>query len=91
MKYSELFDKYQKLLAENERLKIENDDFRKRLGLTSKDLDIKNDAQATKEADGISYIGVSELAQINNNSLPEDKISLFMSLCVVSSASLLTC
>lgn len=32
MNYEELYEKYQKLLEENKRLKIENEDFKIRLG-----------------------------------------------------------
>jgi len=53
MEYNELFEKYRKLLEENQRLKNENEDFRKRLGLPLPSPYIKNDVQASIEVDDI--------------------------------------
>jgi hypothetical protein len=58
MEYNELFEKYRKLLEENQRLKNENEDFRKRLGLPLPSPYIKNDVQASIEVDDIQLVEV---------------------------------
>lgn len=80
MEYNELFAKYRKLLEENQRLKNENKDFRKRLGLPLPSPYIKNDVQASIEVNNIQLVEVIKPGHITNSSSPEDKINLFMSL-----------
>lgn len=80
MEYNELFEKYRKLLEENQRLKNENEDFRKRLGLPLPSPYIKNDVQASIEVNDIQLVEVIKPGHVTNSSSPEDKINLFMSL-----------
>jgi hypothetical protein len=80
MEYNELFEKYRKLLEENQRLKNENEDFRKRLGLPLPSPYIKNDVQASIEVNDIQLVEVIKPGYVTNSSSPEDKINLFMSL-----------
>jgi len=83
MEYNELFKKYQKLLAENQRLKLENEDLRKRIGLSPPVSCTNCDDQPLLATDDNMVVQVNELNEsgtINNSSSPEDKIKLFMSL-----------
>lgn len=80
MEYNELFEKYRKLLEENQRLKNENEDFRKRLGLPLPSTYIKNDVQASIEVNDIQLVEAVKPGHVTNSSSPEDKINLFMSL-----------
>ena len=83
MEYNELFEKYRKLLEENQRLKNENEDFRKRLGLPLPSPYIKNDVQASIEVNDIQLVEVINPGHVTNRSSPEDKINLFMSFYVI--------
>ncbi|MPL87816.1 hypothetical protein SDC9_33826 [bioreactor metagenome] len=80
MEYNELFEKYRKLLEENQRLKNDNEYFRKRLGLPLPSPYIKNDVQASIEVNDIQLVEVIKPGHVTNSSSPEDKINLFMSL-----------
>lgn len=77
MEYAELYREYQKLLEENGRLKIENKDFRTQLGLALPLF--KNEVPAIEGEKDISN-QINDLKQITNNSSPQEKIDLFMSL-----------
>ncbi len=75
MEYNELYEKYQKLLAENQKLKTEVEEYRGRLGSTMPvSLFVCDDDMAVETDNHISK------PTVNNNSSPEDKIKLFMSL-----------
>ena len=78
MGYEELYEKYQKLLEENKKLRSENEDYQKQLGLV---LPIfSREVQNEKEVDRISSDLVNNFEQVTNDSSPEDKIKLFMSI-----------
>lgn len=77
MEYEELYQKYQKLLEENNRLKIENEDFKNRLGLTLSLTDSEfHLSEEEKDLPGL----FDDSEQVTNASSPQDKIKLFMSL-----------
>ncbi|MCG1025415.1 DEAD/DEAH box helicase family protein [Dehalobacter sp.] len=77
MDYEELYRKYQKLLEENKRLKVENEDFKIQLGLVLPLFD--NEVHAMEEEKDLSdQFNSSE--RVTNNSSPQEKINLFMSL-----------
>lgn len=77
MEYEELHRKYQKLLEENKKLKIENEDFRIQLGLV---LPLHNsDTHLCIEEKDLSDL-FNDSEQVTNNSSPQEKIKLFMSL-----------
>lgn len=80
MEYNELFEKYQKLLEENQRLKNEYENFRKRFGLPLTSPYTKNDVQASIELNNIQPVEAVKPGHVTNSSFPEDKINLFMSL-----------
>ena len=65
MTYDELFQKYQALLSETERLKAENAELKKRLG--------KAEPEIAEEV-------AAEVAAVNMRSSPDEKIALFRSL-----------
>jgi superfamily II DNA or RNA helicase len=73
MDYNELYEKYQKLLAENQKIKAVNEEYRRRfeskmpVSLFVCDNETVTDNQLSKP-------------EFNNSSPPEDKIKLFMSL-----------
>jgi regulator of replication initiation timing len=75
MDYNELYEKYQKLLEENQNLKAENEEYRRRLGIVVPVSRLDCDDNTASESDN----QVSKPA-LDNNSSPEDKIKLFMSL-----------
>ncbi len=78
MGYEELYEKYQKLLEENKKLRSENEDYQKQLGLA---LPIfSREVQNKKEVDRISSDLVNSFEQVTNDSSPEGKIKLFMSI-----------
>jgi len=77
MDYEELYKKYQKLLDENKRLKIENENIKIQLGLVlpvfgSKTHVVLEDQDLSDQFD--------DSEQVSNSSSPDDKINLFMSL-----------
>lgn len=76
--YEELYEKYQKLLEENKRLRIENEDYKEQLGFVLIKFD--GEVQNKKETDSISPEQLHSFVQVINASSPQDKISLFMSL-----------
>lgn len=76
--YEELYEKYQKLLEENKRLRIENEDYKEQLGLVLHKFDVE--IQNKKETDSIPSEQLNRFVQVINASSPQDKISLFMSL-----------
>ncbi len=76
--YEELYEKYQKLLEENKRLRIENEDYKEQLSLVLPKFDVE--IQNKKETDSIPSEQFLNLDQVINISSPQDKISLFMSL-----------
>lgn len=80
MDYNELYNKYMKLLEENQMLRIENEDFRKRLGIQMPELCIDVEDKILIDIDDYTLIQKNEYTQISNTSSPEDKIKLFMSL-----------
>ena len=76
MEYEELHRKYQKLLEENKKLKIENEDFRIQLGLPLPLFESEIHLQ-----EGIDLSDrLNEPKQVTNNSSPQEKINQFMSL-----------
>ncbi|MDO9535233.1 MAG: hypothetical protein Q7J85_07875 [Bacillota bacterium] len=75
MEYNELYEKYQKLLEENQNLKIKNEEYQRRLGIVVSKSRLDCDDNTASESD--NQVSISPL---NNNSSPEDKIKLFMSL-----------
>ena len=78
MEYEELYKKYKELLEENQKLKIENEDFKKQLGLL---LPItSNEIHTLKEESSNPADPSVDLEQISNASSPQDKIKLFISL-----------
>lgn len=77
MEYKELYRKYQKLLEENKRLRIENEDFKIQLGLTLPVFG--SEIHAMEEGRGLSD-QFDDSGQVSNSSSPDDKINLFMSL-----------
>ncbi|AWI06776.1 TOTE conflict system archaeo-eukaryotic primase domain-containing protein [Clostridium drakei] len=80
MKYYELYNEYIKLLEENKVLKIEIEDLRKRLRIENSEVCMDNEDITLNESDNDVEIPQSECIQMNNNSSPECKIKLFMSL-----------
>lgn len=79
MEYHELYNKYLKLLEENEFLKNENEKYRKLLELETSienSISLITKTEEANEASAPKY----ELRAIDNNSSPDDKINLFMSL-----------
>ena len=77
MNYEELYEKHQKLLEENKRLKIENEDFKIRLGLA---LPLFGSEIHLMEEEKVLSDRLSDQEQVTNNSSPEEKINLFKSL-----------
>lgn len=78
MEYDELYKKYGELLEENKKLRIENDIFKKQLGLT---LLISSSETHTLKEEGNHSTNQSNIFEhISNSSSPQDKIKLFMSL-----------
>ena len=77
MDYEELYEKYIKLLEENEKLKIENINFKTQLGLTLP-LFISQTPEVQVEQDSSDQFKGHE--QVTSSSSPQDKINLFMSL-----------
>lgn len=80
MDYNELYEKYNELIEENKRLTIENNNFRERLGLPLLIYHMSDDVQVSKKIENISPEQSTELKHITNNSSPQDKIDLFISL-----------
>lgn len=80
MDYNELYNKYRKLLEENQALRIEIKDLRKLLQLEMPELCMDDEDIMLTEGNTDTTIPQNECGQINNNSSPEDKIKLFMSL-----------
>ncbi|WP_348982951.1 hypothetical protein [Desulfosporosinus sp. FKA] len=76
MDYEELYEKYQKLLRENKRLKIENEDFKIQLGLALPLFG--SEIHLIEERDIPDLFNDSE--QVTNSSFPQEKINLFLSL-----------
>jgi len=76
--YEELYEKYQKLLDENKRLRIENENYKEQLGLALPIFD--SEVQNEKEIFSTQSEQFHSLKQVTNTSSPQDKISLFMSL-----------
>ena len=77
MDYEELYKKYIKLLEENEKLKIENINFKIQLGLTLPIFGSQT-PEVQVEQDSLDQFKGHE--QVTNRSSPQDKINLFMSL-----------
>lgn len=75
MDYNDLYDRYHKLLKENLNLKAENEEYRRRLGLTMPILPLDSDSNTEPEPDNPK----NERA-IDSSSSPECKVKLFMSL-----------
>jgi hypothetical protein len=73
MDYNELYEKYQNVLQENQRLIAENEAYRKRLGSSISEACLNYDANDNP-------VSINPPTPINNNSSPADKIKLFMSL-----------
>ena len=68
MEYRELYEKYQSLLEENQRLRRENEEYSKRLAVP---VSLFDDEQTYADKAGIV---------VNNSSTAEDKVRLFRSL-----------
>ncbi len=80
MDYNELYNKYMKLLEENQMLKIENENFRKQLGLQIAEICIDNEYKTiSAPKDNISILKY-ELGEICNSSSSQEKIELYMEL-----------
>ena len=77
MDYEELYRKYQKLLEENKRLKIENEDCKNRLGLSLPLF--SSEVHLSEEEIGLSNL-FNDLKQVTNASLPQDKL-IFLCRC----------
>ncbi|MGE4273729.1 MAG: DEAD/DEAH box helicase family protein [Desulfitobacterium sp.] len=77
MEYEELYKEYIKLLEENKRLKIENEDFKIRLRLVLPLFDSEIDLIEEEKDISDQFNGPE---QVTNNSSPQEKISLFKSL-----------
>ena len=77
MEYEEIYRKYQNLLEENKRLKIENEDFKIRLGLALPLFGSEIHLVEEKRNQSDQFSG---LEQVTNNSSSLEKINLFMSL-----------
>ncbi len=75
MNYNELYAEYGKILEENSKLKAENQEYRRRLGLL-------NDNLSLNENDGCGENENAYAGMLNNNSTPHEKINFFMSLFV---------
>ena len=80
MDYNELYNKYLKLLEENQILRIENMDFRKRLELQTKEICMDNEYKAIVEIKNDISIQKYKLSEVSNNSLPQEKVELYMTL-----------
>lgn len=80
MDYNEIYNKYMKLLEENNILKIENVDFRKRLELQTKEICWDNEYKAISETKDNISIQKYELGEVNNSSSPQEKVELYMEL-----------
>lgn len=76
MDYYELYEKYHKLLEENQKLKAENDEYRKRLELPTSVSCVNCNDNTPIKTDNYNSVATN----INNNSSPEDEIRLFMSV-----------
>lgn len=76
--YEELYEKYQKLLEENKRLRIENENYKVQLGLALPKFD--SEVQSEKEIFSTQSEQFHSLEQVINTSSPQDKINLLMSL-----------
>lgn len=76
--YEELYEKYQKLLEENKRLRIENENYKVQLGLVSPKFD--SEVQSEIEIFSTQSEQFHSLEQVINTSSPQEKINLFMSL-----------
>jgi regulator of replication initiation timing len=72
--YEELYEKYQKLLDENKRLRIENENYKEQLGLALPIFD--SEVQNEKEIFSTQSEQFHSLKQVTNTSSPQDKISL---------------
>jgi superfamily II DNA or RNA helicase len=80
MDYDELYNNYMKILEENQLYKIENEDFRKRLGLQITAICIDNKDIKLRESNDDILIQEYALGDVSNSSSSEDKIKLYMSL-----------
>lgn len=70
MNYNELYEKYNELLEENKRLRIENNSFRKKLGLPFPIYHISDNIQALEEINNGLSAQSTELKHITNKSSP---------------------
>jgi superfamily II DNA or RNA helicase len=76
--YEELYEKYLKLLDENKRLRIENENYKEQLELALPKF--ISEVQSEKEMISAQSEQFHSIEQVINTSSPHDKISLFMSL-----------
>jgi len=76
--YEELYEKYLKLLDENKRLRIENENYKEQLGLALPKF--SSEVQSEKEIISTQSEQFHSIEQVINTSSPRDKINLFMSL-----------
>lgn len=76
--YEELYEKYQKLLDENKRLRIENENYKEQLGLALPKFD--SEIQSEIEIFSTQSEQFHSHEHVINTSSPQDKINLFMSL-----------
>lgn len=80
MEFEELYNEYIKLLEENMKLRRENEDFRKQLGIQITEVCTDYEDKIVKETeDNISFQSV-ERKKVTNISSPEEKIELFRTL-----------
>lgn len=80
MDYNELYNKYMKLLEENQMLRTENENFRKQLGIQISEICMDNGEKELNEAGDDIVTEKYELREVHKGSSPQEKINLFMSL-----------
>ncbi len=80
MEYNILYNKYIKLLEENQRLQIENEDLKKQVSLPIPEICMDNDDKILRMTNETISITKHELGEVSNSSSPEEKIELFRNL-----------
>lgn len=80
MDYEELYKNYKELLEENNRLRLENEDLKRRLGLLLQISHPIDGIHTSEKTENIITVSAETSESISNLSSPQDKIDLFMSL-----------
>lgn len=80
MEYEELYKNYKKLLEENKRLRHENEGLKQQLGLSIQTSHQIDEIYTSEEVASIIEVSDENSKSVSNQSSPQSKIDLFMSL-----------